>query len=125
MSDGGEVVAAILVIGMAAAGVAHTQGAGTAPSRTSSTRNAPVTRTAPSSSASTAAQCRYTQVEQGERSACARQAQSLLRSKGYYKGSADGVFGASSVSAAKAFQRSQGLKADGIIGWASWDRLSG
>jgi len=42
--------------------------------------------------------------------------QYLLRARGFYRGRADGVYGAKTVAAVKAFQRANGLKADGIAG---------
>jgi len=45
-----------------------------------------------------------------------RQIQSKLRSLGFYDGSVDGVYGARTQSAVKAFQKSCGITADGIAG---------
>lgn len=45
-----------------------------------------------------------------------RQIQKKLRSLGYYSGSVDGIYGALTQSAVKAFQRSCGIAADGIAG---------
>ena len=45
-----------------------------------------------------------------------RQIQSKLRSLGFYGGSVDGVYGARTQSAVKAFQKSCGITADGIAG---------
>ncbi len=42
--------------------------------------------------------------------------QYLLRGKGFYKSKIDGVFGPQTVVAVKAFQKSRGLKADGVLG---------
>ena len=116
MSDAGEALAAVAIFGMVAAGVSHTQGtASTSDVRPASTRT--------TTASADATSCSYTQVEYGERSSCARQAQSLLKRRGHYRGSLDGVFGQGSADAAKAFQRAQGIRADGIVGWATWDRL--
>lgn len=41
--------------------------------------------------------------------------QYLLRSRGFYKAPIDGVFGAQTAAAVRAFQRKNGLKADGIV----------
>ncbi len=45
-----------------------------------------------------------------------RQIQQKLKSAGYYSGAVDGVYGAKTLSAVKAFQRDCGLTADGIAG---------
>lgn len=45
-----------------------------------------------------------------------RQIQSKLKSLGFYAGSVDGIFGARTQSAVKAFQKSCGISADGIAG---------
>ncbi len=46
--------------------------------------------------------------------------QERLRSLGYLKGSADGVFGAETQAAVKAAQRKLSLEPDGIVGTATW-----
>lgn len=58
------------------------------------------------------------------------EAQNKLIEAGYDLGrsGADGKFGAKTVAAVKAFQKSKGLKADGIVGkdtWAALDAVSG
>ena len=45
-----------------------------------------------------------------------RQIQSKLKSLGFYSGSVDGIYGARTQSAVKAFQKSCGISADGIAG---------
>ena len=45
-----------------------------------------------------------------------RQIQSKLKSLGFYSGSVDGIYGARTQSAVKAFQKSCGITADGIAG---------
>ncbi len=49
--------------------------------------------------------------------------QFLLRSRGFYKSQPDGVFGAQTVAAVKDFQRSKGLKADGVVGSRTFPKL--
>jgi hypothetical protein len=49
--------------------------------------------------------------------------QTRLRELGFYAGPADGVFGGGTGSAVKAFQRSLGLIADGIVGEGTWKKL--
>ena len=43
-------------------------------------------------------------------------AQYFLRARGFYQGQADGVYSPRTVAAIKAFQRRNGLRADGILG---------
>lgn len=45
-----------------------------------------------------------------------RQIQSKLKSWGFYSGSIDGVYGSQTVEAVKAFQKKNGLTADGVAG---------
>ncbi|MDR1631019.1 MAG: spore cortex-lytic enzyme [Oscillospiraceae bacterium] len=52
----------------------------------------------------------------GSRGDEVRKVQNKLRELGFYKGSADGIFGTQTQSAVKAFQRSVGITVDGIAG---------
>ena len=52
----------------------------------------------------------------GSRSQEVRDIQTALKNKGYYTGSIDGIFGTNTKKAVTAFQRDNGLKADGIAG---------
>ena len=52
----------------------------------------------------------------GSRGEEVRQIQKKLKSLGYYKGEADGIFGAATRAAVVAFQKNCGLAADGIVG---------
>ena len=52
----------------------------------------------------------------GSRSQEVKSIQRVLKSKGYYTGSIDGIFGTGTKNAVVAFQRDAGLKADGIAG---------
>ena len=54
-----------------------------------------------------------------------RQLQSRLKELGYYKGSADGDFGPATEEAVKAFQKANGLTADGKAGEKTLARLNG
>lgn len=49
--------------------------------------------------------------------------QFLLRARGFYASQPDGIFGAKTTAAVKKFQSSRGLKADGIVGAATFPRL--
>ena len=52
----------------------------------------------------------------GSRGSEVRQIQTKLKNLGYYKGTIDGIYGNNTKSAVTAFQKSCGLKADGIAG---------
>jgi g-D-glutamyl-meso-diaminopimelate peptidase len=53
-----------------------------------------------------------------------RAAQSILNRAGYNAGVVDGIFGTRTYQAIVAFQRNNGLAADGIVGPATWSVLS-
>lgn len=50
--------------------------------------------------------------------------QQRLITLGYFKGTADGSFGASTTESVKAFQTAKGLTADGVVGQKTWDALN-
>lgn len=52
----------------------------------------------------------------GSRSSEVRQIQTVLKQKGYYSGNVDGIFGTGTKNAVIAFQKDNGLVADGIAG---------
>ncbi len=52
-----------------------------------------------------------------------QQVQRALASAGFNPGKADGVAGPKTVSALKQFQSAEGLKADGVVGSRTWERL--
>lgn len=54
-----------------------------------------------------------------------RSVQRRLKDLGYYKGSADGDFGPATEEAVKAFQRANGLKADGKVGPKTLEKMNG
>lgn len=55
-------------------------------------------------------------LRRGSRGELVKQVQTKLKSWGYYSGAIDGIFGSGTESAVKAFQRKNGLTADGIVG---------
>lgn len=55
-------------------------------------------------------------LKRGTRGDDVRNMQNMLNSLGYAVGTADGIFGAKTETAVKAFQTAEGLKADGIAG---------
>ena len=52
-----------------------------------------------------------------------KEVQRKLKLWGYYNGAVDGVFGAGTKSAVIAFQKKNGLKADGVVGKATYKAL--
>lgn len=62
-------------------------------------------------------------LKQGAKGNEVKEVQRRLKSKGYYKGSVDGVFGAGTRSAVIAFQKKNGLTADGVVGKATYKAL--
>lgn len=65
----------------------------------------------------------YPTLRRGNRSEYVRAWQTFLNLNGYGCGIADGIFGAKTLKAVKAWQRAHGLKADGIIGPKTWASL--
>ena len=53
----------------------------------------------------------------------AEKVQAALKNAGFYTGKIDGKIGAGTKAAIVAFQKSKGLKADGVIGRKTWDAL--
>jgi peptidoglycan hydrolase-like protein with peptidoglycan-binding domain len=51
-------------------------------------------------------------------------AQTVLRDGGYYKAAIDGDFGGKTEAAVRAFQSTENLVADGMIGNLTWKALS-
>lgn len=49
--------------------------------------------------------------------------QQLLRYHSFFKSKPDSEFGLGTERAVKAFQKSRGLKADGVVGQQTWDKL--
>jgi peptidoglycan hydrolase-like protein with peptidoglycan-binding domain len=59
----------------------------------------------------------------GARGEPVRALQNRLNALGFNAGGADGVFGDNTLAAVKAFQKSRGLTADGVVGPKTWDKL--
>ena len=53
-----------------------------------------------------------------------RTVQAALKEAGFYRGNVDGKVGRQTISAITEFQRSQGIKADGICGRQTWNLLA-
>lgn len=54
--------------------------------------------------------------KQGSQGQAVREIQQVLKRQGHYTGAIDGIYGSKTTAAVKAFQRSVGIKADGICG---------
>ncbi|WP_406864219.1 glycoside hydrolase domain-containing protein [Streptomyces sp. HUAS MG47] len=65
----------------------------------------------------------YPTVKSGSSGDQVKAAQCLLKAAGYDPGAPDGVFGSSTTTAAKNFQASKGLTADGVVGPKTWTAL--
>jgi len=67
----------------------------------------------------------YGTIRKGDKGPVVKYAQQLLMKAGFSlpKYGADGDYGSETVSAVKAFQKANGLKADGIIGKKTWEKL--
>ncbi len=62
-------------------------------------------------------------LRQGAKGSEVKEVQRRLKLWGYYKGSVDGVFGAGTRSAVIAFQKKNGLTADGVVGVSTYKAL--
>ena len=62
-------------------------------------------------------------VYRGSRGDAVRKLQELLNKKGFDCGAADGIFGSKTYAAVAAFQKANGLGADGIVGPLTWGKL--
>lgn len=61
----------------------------------------------------------------GSRGPAVTQLQNKLKSLGYLSGTADGIYGANTAKAVAAFQRANGLTADGVAGAKTLEKLYG
>ena len=59
----------------------------------------------------------------GSRGEAVRKLQELLNARGYDCGAVDGIFGVKTRAAVIAFQKANGLSADGIVGPLTWGKL--
>ena len=62
-------------------------------------------------------------VYRGSRGDAVRRLQELLHKKGFDCGAVDGIFGSKTYAAVVAFQKANGLSADGIVGPLTWGKL--
>ena len=62
-------------------------------------------------------------VYRGSRGDAVRRLQELLNKKGFDCGAVDGIFGSKTYAAVVAFQKANGLSADGIVGLLTWGKL--
>ncbi len=62
-------------------------------------------------------------LRQGSKGSEVKEVQRRLKQWGYYNGSVDGVFGAGTRAAVVAFQKKNGLTADGVVGKATYKAL--
>ena len=62
-------------------------------------------------------------LKQGSKGSEVKEVQRRLKLWGYYNGSVDGTFGAGTKAAVIAFQKKNGLKADGVVGKSTYKAL--
>jgi hypothetical protein len=62
-------------------------------------------------------------LKEGSSGPIVKQLQQRLKDKGFNPGTLDGVFGLGTKSAVRAFQKVNGLEADGIVGQQTWKAL--
>lgn len=62
-------------------------------------------------------------LKNGSRGTQVKVLQYLLNESGYECGKADGIFGAKTLAAVKAYQKAKGLSADGICGKNTWTKI--
>ena len=118
------------VAALVLAGAATVAAAAPAPVRTSPAAIAPFAVAGPSA-VNAPAFCGFDDrltpptIREGAAGNTVREAQCLLQLWGFYVGpmGVDGAFGPLTTKAAKGFQTSRGLTADGIIGPNTWTRL--
>ena len=72
---------------------------------------------------STAAAVIGNSLRPGANGKAVRTVQTKLKSLGYYRGTVDGDYGTATVDAVKAFQRANGLTADGVAGASTYNKL--
>jgi peptidoglycan hydrolase-like protein with peptidoglycan-binding domain len=63
-------------------------------------------------------------IARGSTGTAVRQAQTALSALNFYLGALDGIFGPQTEASVKTFQFTAGLRADGIIGPQTWNKLS-
>ena len=59
-------------------------------------------------------------LQKGSADPAVRDLQAALKALGYNPGPIDGVFGATTEAAVKAFQQAKGISADGVVGKVTW-----
>lgn len=64
-------------------------------------------------------------LRQSARGKDVRTLQEALNRKGFNAGAVDGIFGRATTAAVRAFQRANGLTADGVVGPKTWAKLLG
>jgi peptidoglycan hydrolase-like protein with peptidoglycan-binding domain len=62
-------------------------------------------------------------IKKGSKGDAVKKAQNALKARSYDPGPIDGIFGAKTFKAVRAYQSDRGLTADGIVGAKTWARL--
>jgi hypothetical protein len=69
-------------------------------------------------------QSTYPTLRRGDQGEAVAHLQTALNSLGFNCGKVDGIFGAKTEAAVKAFQKRYGLKVDGIVGYQTWSKIN-
>jgi len=69
-------------------------------------------------------QSTYPTLRRGDQGEAVARLQTALNSLGFNCGKVDGIFGAKTEAAVKAFQKRYGLKVDGIVGYQTWSKIN-
>ena len=62
-------------------------------------------------------------LKEGSSGPLVKQLQQILQDKGFNPGNLDGVFGLGTKAAVRAFQKANGIEADGLVGQQTWNAL--
>ncbi|PZV00953.1 MAG: peptidoglycan-binding protein [Leptolyngbya sp.] len=101
-----------------------TPSATTAPGGTTTPATTPPATTIPANPSGGSTSVALPVLRPGMEGDAVRQLQQRLRTKGFYSGTVDGVFGSQTEAAVRAAQAANDLTVDGIVGPATWRALN-
>ena len=109
--------------GMSSPGDSMDSSSSSAPMESSSSNDSSSSENSSSGSAEIENVLTVAILRQGAKGGEVKEVQRRLKQWGYYTGAVDGVFGPNTKNAVIAFQKKNGLKADGIVGKATYKAL--